>query len=57
MTKKNEHVTKAVKQEQKVKKLIDEFAGLRDLEDLGVKVGSKAEDLIRDLEDAGDPMV
>ncbi len=50
---KKQPVTKVAKQQQKLTKLIDEFTGLKELEDLGVRVGSKAEELIQDLEDAG----
>ncbi len=53
MPSKNEgQAAKTSKQEQKAKKLIDEFAGLSNLEKLGVGVKSKAEKLIQQLEDA-----
>jgi hypothetical protein len=50
---KNRHVTKAGIKKQKEINLRDEFAGLRELEELGVKVGKKADELVEKLEKAG----
>jgi hypothetical protein len=50
---KNVHLTKAGITQQKEMDLQDEFAGLRELEELGVKVGTKAGELVKKLEKAG----
>jgi len=53
LTQRKQHTTRAIRQQQKLTKLKKELAALRELEELGVGVGSKAAELIQGLEDKG----